>query len=137
VVVAEAQTKFGLTESRLGLTPATISPYVVARMGEGMARRVFMSSRVFGATEAQAMGIVARVVDADNLDAEVEAEILPYLSAAPEAVGRSKALARFLGPTIDETTINATIDHLVETWEGAEAKAGIEAFLTKTKPPWA
>ena len=137
VVVAEAETKFGLTETKLGLTPATISPYVVARMGEGMARRIFMSSRIFDAAEARTLGIIAHVVDADGLDAAVEAEVLPYLSAAPEAVGRAKALVRLLGPRIDEATINATIENLVEVWEGGEAKAGIEAFLTKTKPPWA
>ena len=137
VVVADADTKFGLTETKLGLTPATISPYVVARMGEGMARRVFMSSRLFDATEAQAMGIVARIVAADDLDAAVEAEVSPYLNVAPGAVGRSKALTRFLGPKIDEATIDATIEQLADTWEDPEAAAGIDAFLSKTKPPWA
>ena len=135
-VVAEAETKFGLTETKLGLIPATISPYVLARMGEGKARRVFMSSRIFGADEACDLGIVAKVVGADDLDAAVEAEVAPYLSVAPGAVGRSKALARFLGPRIDQATIDETIDRLVETWETDEAASGIAAFLNKTKAPW-
>ncbi|NNE89136.1 MAG: crotonase/enoyl-CoA hydratase family protein [Silicimonas sp.] len=136
VVVAERDTKFGLTETKLGLIPATISPYVLARMGEGMARRVFMSSRVFDVSEARTLGIVAKVVEARDMDAAVEAEVAPYLAVAPGAVGRSKALARFLGPRIDDQVINETIDRLVETWEGKEAADGIAAFLDKTIPPW-
>lgn len=136
VVVADAKTKFGLTETKLGLTPATISPYVVARMGEGMARRVFMSARLFDVREAQTLGIVARVTETDTMDAAVEAEVSPYLSAAPGAVADSKALARLLGPKIDEATIDRTIDQLAKTWDGEEAAAGIAAFFDKTKPPW-
>lgn len=134
VAVAEAGTKFGLTETRLGLIPATIGPYVVARMGEGKARRVFMSSRVFGADEARDLGIVAKV--ADNLDAAVEDEVAPYLSVAPDAVASAKALARALGPRIDEAVIRETIERLADTWEGEEASHGIEAFLGKTAPRW-
>ena len=137
VVVAEAGTKFGLTETKLGLIPATISPYVFARMGEGMARRVFMSSRIFEADEARDLGIVAKVADASGLDAAVEAEVVPYLSVAPGAVGRAKALARQLGPRIDNEVIEGTIDRLVETWETDEAAEGIKAFLNKSKPGWA
>ena len=101
-----------------------------------MARRVFMSSRVFDAKEACTLGVVARAVDTGELDAAVEAEVSPYLSTAPQAVANSKALARFLGPTIDDATIDATIDQLVETWEGKEAAEGISAFLNKAKASW-
>lgn len=136
VVVAEQGTRFGLTETKLGLIPATISPYVLARIGEGRARRVFMSSRIFDADEARDLGIVAKVVGADDMNDAVEAEIAPYLSVAPGAIGRSKALARSLGPVIDEAKINETIDRLVETWETEEAAEGIAAFLNKEKPSW-
>lgn len=136
VVVAAADTKFGLTETKLGLIPATISPYVIARIGEGKARRVFMSSRVFDAPEAHDLGLVAKVVTPGDLDAAVEAEIAPYLKAAPQAVAQAKALARALGPRIDQEVIDTTIERLVETWEGPEATEGIKAFLNKTKPGW-
>ncbi len=136
VAIAEDLTKFGLTETRLGLIPATIGPYVIARLGEGVARRIFMSARVFDGAEAARLGIIAQAVPAADLDAAVEAEIAPYLSVAPGAVGAAKALARRLGPLIDEATIDETISRLADTWEGAEAKAGIEAFLNKSKPPW-
>ena len=137
VAIASDETKFGLTETRLGLIPATISPYVIARMGEGRARRVFMSSRIFGAAEAAELGIIARAVPAPDLDEAVAAEIAPYLSVAPGAVGAAKRLARRLGPIIDEATMEMTINALADTWEGDEASAGIEAFLSKTPVPWA
>lgn len=137
VVVAEGETKFAFTETRLGLIPATIGPYVIARMGEGLARRVFMSSRVFGATEAAALGIIARVVSADAMAETVEAEVAPYLMVAPQAVGAAKALVRALGPVIDDAVIDRSIAMLADTWEGEEAAHGINAFLTRAKPRWA
>lgn len=136
-VIAEETAKFGLTETRLGLIPATISPYVIARLGEGKARRVFMSSRIFSAQEALDLGLIARVVPSADLEEAVEAEVAPYLSVAPGAVGAAKSLARFLGPTIDDAVIDETITRLADTWETPEAAEGIEAFLTKTKPSWA
>ena len=137
VVIAEAGAKFGLTETRLGLIPATIGPYVLARMGEGNARRVFMSARLFGAQEAQALGLIAKAVTEEELDAAVEAEVAPYLSVAPRAVGAAKALARSLGPRIDPDVIEDTIRRLADSWEDEEAAHGIEAFLTKRAPRWA
>lgn len=135
-VVAVDSAKFGLTEVRLGLIPATISPYVLARMGEGKARQVFMSARIFSATEAKDLNLVARVVSAENLDEAVEKEIKPYLGAAPAAVAASKALARSLGPTITDDVIDETIRRLAETWETPEAHEGISAFFDKRKPNW-
>jgi methylglutaconyl-CoA hydratase len=135
-VIAEHDTKFGLTETRLGLIPATISPYVIARMGEGRARRVFMSARIFAADEACQLGIVSGVETSDGLDARIEAEIAPYLSVAPNAVSASKRLARALGPQITPEIIDMTIQSLADTWEGEEAAHGISAFLGKSKARW-
>lgn len=136
VVIAASDAEFGLTETRLGLIPATVAPYVVARMGEGNARRVMLSARLFGADEARAHGIVSRVVGPDALDEAVEAEVKACLTVAPGAVGATKALIRSLGPVIDDAVITATIERLADTWEGEEATAGIDAFFTKTPPPW-
>ncbi|MGB0926916.1 MAG: crotonase/enoyl-CoA hydratase family protein [Pikeienuella sp.] len=137
VAIAADTAKFGLTETRLGLIPATIGPYVLARMGEGNARRVFMSARLFGAVEAAELGIVAKAVPEVDLDAAIEAEVAPYLSVAPGAVGRAKSLARYLGPRIDKAVIDETIERLADSWEDPEATAGIDAFFGKTPPPWA
>ncbi len=134
--IAADHAKFGFTETRLGLVPATISPYVLARMGEGMARRVFMSARLFGAEEAVALGLAAKAVPALMLDEAVEAEALPYLAAAPGAVARSKRLARMLGPKLDPETVEATIAALADAWEDPESHEGVAAFFEKRKPAW-
>ena len=136
VVVAASGVKFALTETRLGLIPATIGPYVIARVGEGVARRFFMSGRVFDSDEARALGIVAKVAEPGDLDDAVEREVRPYLSAAPGAVGAAKRLARALGPRIDEALIDETIERLADTWQTEEAREGIEAFFARRKPPW-
>jgi methylglutaconyl-CoA hydratase len=136
VAVGVEGARFGLTETKLGLTPATISPYVVARMGEARARRVFMSSRLFDANEAQALGLLAKVATPEALEAAIEAEVAPYLACAPGAVAEAKALVRMLGPQIDEAVIAATIGRLVERWESAEAVEGISAFFEKRMPDW-
>ena len=136
VAVAAQGTKFCFSETRLGIIPATIGPYVLARMGEGLARRVFMSARVFDAAEAGALGLLSRVVEEADLDAAVEAEVAPYLATAPGAVAAAKALARALGPRIDAEVIDDSIRRLADIWEGDEARIGIRAFLDKTTPPW-
>ncbi len=136
VVVAADAATFGLTETRLGLIPATISPYVVARIGEGQARPLFMSGRIFDAQEAQIAGLLTRAVPSDALDAAVDAEVAPYLQVAPGAVGQSKALARSLGMPITEAVIEATIKRLADVWETDEAREGISAFLEKRQPWW-
>jgi methylglutaconyl-CoA hydratase len=136
VVVAAEGTRFGLTETRLGLIPATIGPYVVARMGEARARRVFMSARLFDVEEARDLGLVARVVPAGGLDAAVEAEVAPYLDCAPGAVAEAKALVRRLGPVIDGDVLEATVEALVTRWASEEAEEGTRAFFARGKAPW-
>ena len=136
VAVGVEDAKFALTETRLGLIPATISPYVIARMGEGKARQVFMSGNRFDGRGAVTLGLLAKAVSADELDSAIEAEILPYLSTAPGAVQRAKRLARSLGPTIDEAVMLDTAKQLADCWENSEAQEGISAFLNKQKPSW-
>ncbi|TCL71138.1 crotonase/enoyl-CoA hydratase family protein [Rhizobium sp. BK251] len=134
--IAAATARFGLTEARLGLIPATISPYVVARIGEGRARPLFLSGRIIDAWQAHATGFVTRVVPEAELDDAVEAEVRSYLDAAPGAAGRAKALARSLGFPITDAVIEATIERLADTWETEEAREGISAFLERREPRW-
>lgn len=136
VAVGARGARFGLTETRLGLIPATIGPYVIARMGEDRARRVFMSARIFDAAEAEALNLLAYAVDPDDLDAAVEDEIAPYLATAPGAVAAAKRLVRALGPRIDPAVIELSVEALVSVWEGDEAPEGIGAFFDKRKPRW-
>ena len=136
LAIATEDASFGFTETRLGIIPATIGPYVLARMGEGMARRVFMSGRKFDAKEAVALGLIARCVAPSELADATRAEVAPYLSVSTEAVGRAKGLARRLGPKIDEETIALSIEALADAWESHAAKEGISAFLERRPPNW-
>jgi methylglutaconyl-CoA hydratase len=134
--IAADEAKFGLTEVRLGLIPATISPYVVARLTPPRAREVFFSGRIFGAEEAVRIGLVSRTTAADTLDAAVEAEIAPYLAAAPSAVAAAKALVHRFSPPIGESELQATATALADQWETSEAAEGIAAFFDRRPPPW-
>jgi methylglutaconyl-CoA hydratase len=133
-VISSSNVKFGFTETRLGLIPSTIGPYVVGKMGEAKAREVFMSGQTFNVVEAKKLNIVSEI--SENLDQSVESHLNPYLQTAPKAVGEAKALLRSLGPRIDEQVIEGTIERLADIWEGEEASHGIDAFLNKTKPRW-
>ena len=135
VAVAADGARFGLTETRLGLIPATIGPYVIARLGP-KARRVFMAPRLFGAAGAVELGIVAKAVPAGELDAAVEAEVAPYLDAAPGAVAGAKALARHLSGAPGNAEVEHSVAALVERWETDEARNGIAAFFDRRPPPW-
>jgi methylglutaconyl-CoA hydratase len=136
VAVGVEGAKFGLTETRLGLIPATIGPYVVARMGASRARRVFMSARIFDAAEAVELGLLAKAVAAEDLDAAVEAEVAPYLACAPGAVAKAKALVAALEPRVNDAVVDMTIAALVDAWESDEGPEGVSAFFEKRKPSW-
>ena len=136
VAIGVDSLKMGFTETRLGIIPATIGPYVLARMGEGRARRVFMSARLFGAAEAVDLGLLARAVPAADLDAAIEAEVVPYLSCAPGAVAAAKALALDLGGAATQDAVGLSIEALAARWETEEAEEGIAAFFDKRKARW-
>ena len=134
VVVATETAKFALTETRLGLIPATIGPYVMARMHPAALRRYFYSGQTFGAEAAREAGLVSVVATQDTLDAAVEAEVGSYLKCAPGAVAAAKALTQAHGVTQDQ--IDQSITALIARWESAEAGAGLSAFFAKDRPPW-
>lgn len=137
VAVAAEAARFGFTETKLGLIPATIGPYAIARMGGANARRVFMSGRVFGAREAVRLGLLAAAVLPAELDRAVAAHLDPYLEAAPGAVAAAKALARHLGGAPSPEDVAHSIEALVARWESPEAAEGIDAFFARRRPAWA
>lgn len=136
VAIGVDSLKMALTETKLGIIPATIGPYVIARMGEGRARRVFMSGRVFDAHEAVELGLLARSVPVADLDAAVEREVVPYLACAPGAVAAAKKLAQELGGAATEEAVAMSIAALAARWETEEAAEGIGAFFDKRKAAW-
>ena len=135
-VVAVDSARFGLTETRLGIIPATIGPYLIGKIGEGKSRRIFMSSRIFDASEALELGICSKVVSNGEIQQVVDREVQPYLNVSSTAVKRAKLLYRSLGQTIDSEVIEYTITQLADAWECEDAKVGITAFLEKRNPPW-
>lgn len=136
VTIGVSGGRFGLTESRLGLVPATIGPYVVRRLGAGTSRWLFTSPRLMNSEEAHGLGILSRVVQEAELDRSIEDVVVPFLMAAPDAVRKAKSLVRRLGGEIDKEAIQDSAELLVEVLEGDEAKSGIDAFFAKTTPPW-
>ena len=127
---------FGLTETRLGLIAATISPYVVARIGSTAARRHMLGSRIFDASEACRIGLLAQATTRDGLDAAVEVDVRAFLECAPGAIAATKHLIRTLSSAISADVIERTIQALVERWESPEAGEGIAAFLARRLPNW-
>lgn len=136
LTIGVAGTSFGLTETKLGLIPATISPYVIARIGVTAARRHMLASRLFNADEAHRIGLLSAVVAAEDLDAAVMAEAEPFLACAPGAVADAKALIRQVAPAPDRALIETTVELLVRRWESAESAEGIAAFFERRKPVW-
>ncbi|MBD9374717.1 crotonase/enoyl-CoA hydratase family protein [Rhizobium sp. ARZ01] len=134
--IAASDARFGLTETRLGLIPATISPYVIARIGSANALRYFTSARLFGADEALTVGLLNAEVEAEGLDAAVEREVAQYFATAPGAVAAAKALVHSVAAPIDESLIEMTLTRLADTWETAEAAEGIAAFFEKRPASW-
>ncbi|EPX80452.1 crotonase/enoyl-CoA hydratase family protein [Salipiger mucosus] len=129
--------KLGLTEVKLGLIPANIGPYVVARMGAVRAREVFMNGRIFGAEEAVRLDLLNRTVAPEDLDAAVADEIAAYLACAPGAVRAGKALLNDLAGRVSTAQVDEAIDALARRWESDEAREGISAFFDKRPAPWA
>ena len=128
IAVAQTDTKFGCTEVRIGLIPATISPYVIDRIGTTAARRYLLTAELFDATEAQRIGLVSAV--ADDAAAEAERLVETLLTVGPDAVRITKQLIR-------ERPSNEELARLIsEVRASAEGQAGLQAFLAREDPPW-
>lgn len=136
VSVGIAGARFGLTEVRLGLIAATISPHVVRRMGVRNARRTFLSGAVFSADKACAYGLLDEVVAQDELDDAVEREVRNHLEAAPQAVAETKRLIDYVSTHGVDDNLQYTAQKLADTWEAKEGRVGIRCFLDKQSPPW-
>lgn len=130
--------QFCLSEVKLGLMPSVIGPYVVAAMGQRAARRYFVTAEVINAAEAKANGLLHEVfasVEEMHLSAEQFSTML--LRNAPGAIGDTKKLiAEISGRVIDEALVSETAKWIADRRSTDEAKAGIEAFLSKQPAPW-
>jgi methylglutaconyl-CoA hydratase len=136
VAIGVEGARFGLTEVRLGLLPANISPFVVRRLGAAASRRLMLSGRIFEAAEAVELSLLHAAVPPGELDAAVEAEVAELLRAAPGAAAATKKLIRFVSTHDLEANLDYTAEALADGWESAEGQEGVEAFLAKRKPSW-
>ena len=137
VLLASSNVTFCLSEARLGLSPATISPYVVRAMGEQAARRYFVTAERFSATQAHAMGLVHEVCGADELDAEVAQMVETLAANGPKAARACKRLVRDVaGLPLDEPLRNETARRIADIRASDEGKEGLQSFLQKRKPGW-
>jgi methylglutaconyl-CoA hydratase len=128
--------KFGLTEVRLGLLPANISPYVVARIGAAASRETMLSGALFDTARAERIGLLTEVVAPEALDEAVERVVQAHLQAAPGAVADTKRLIAYVaGHDLDDSMIY-TADRLADAWETEEGIEGINGFLNKGTPSW-
>lgn len=134
--ICATNTRFGLTEVRLGLIPANISPYVVKRIGEANARAVMLSGALFKSDRAVQIGLLTEAVEASDLDARVEQIVTDHLEAAPGAVAMTKELISFVSTHGLDDNLLYTGDRLADAWESKEGAEGISAFLGKALPSW-
>lgn len=138
IAIGTPQARFGLTESRLGLLPAVISPYVIAAIGPRQARRWFATAETFDADTALQIGLLHQVVAADALDAAVDAQIALLCRAAPHAAATAKVLVRQVAGGGDTAALDrANADLIARLRVSAEGQEGLGAFLEKRPPAWA
>ena len=126
-----------LSEVKLGLIPATISPYVIRAMGARASHRYFLTAERFSAEEAHRIGFVHELVDADALDAKVGELAQALVSASPAAVRACKKLVQDVAERIiDDALIAATVEGIADIRASEEGREGVASFLQKRKPAW-
>jgi methylglutaconyl-CoA hydratase len=126
-----------LSEVKLGLIPATISPYVIRAMGARAAHRYFLTAERFGAAEAHRIGLVHEVVAADALDAKVAELTQALVSAGPNAVRACKKLLHDVAEReINDTLVRMTVERIADIRASSEGQEGVQSFLQKRPPDW-
>lgn len=137
IAIGTPDAKFGLTESKLGLLPAVISPYVIEAIGARQARRWFATAEIFGAELAHRMGLLHEVVPAEQLDAAVQRQVDLLLKAGPHAAAEAKVLVRRVAAEHDRAVLDADNAALIARLRvSAEGQEGLGAFLEKRRPAW-
>ncbi|MFD2365045.1 enoyl-CoA hydratase/isomerase family protein [Pseudoduganella sp. GCM10020061] len=137
IAVAVQEANFCLSEVKLGLIPATISPYVIKAMGENAARRYFLTAERFSAQEAHRIGFVHEVATVDTLDEVVGGIVKALVNNSPDAVRLAKELVRDIpGKPVTTELLADTADRIANIRASAEGREGVASFLEKRKPSW-
>ncbi|EIJ41899.1 enoyl-CoA hydratase/carnithine racemase [Beggiatoa alba B18LD] len=137
MVIASKQALFGLSEVKLGLIPAVISPYVIEAIGKRAARRYFLTGEIFDAHVAQQLGLVSEVVSPEELENYCNTLITHLLQNGPQAISAAKELVRAVSHgVIDDAMIALTAELIAMIRVSDEGREGISAFLEKRSPYW-
>jgi methylglutaconyl-CoA hydratase len=136
VVVAAEDAVFGFTEAKLGIVPAVISPFAVAKIGQSAARELFLTASRFSAARARDIGLVHRITDAGGLDAAVDALVGELLTSGPEATAGAKALIARVAGRDPAAVGDLTADTIARHRISREGQEGMRAFLEKRNAPW-
>ena len=137
IAVAVEEASFCLSEVKLGLIPATISPYVIKAMGENAARRYFVTAERFSASEAHRIGFVHELVPAAGLDEKVAAIAKALVTNSPNAVAEAKKLVRDIaGKDVTDALLLDSAERIAKIRASLEGREGVASFLEKRKPTW-
>lgn len=137
MAIATERASFCLSEVKIGLVPATISPYVIAAIGQRASRRYFTTAERFDAQTARQLGLVSEVIDADKLDSAIEDIVTALLANGPIAIKHAKQLIfNISGKPIDTALIEQTCEVIAATRVSDEGQEGLNAFLEKRSPKW-
>lgn len=136
MVIASADTVFSFSEVKLGIAPATISPYVIRRIGEYGAKELMLTGKKFSSSEAGKWNLINLVVSEDKLDDAVQEFTNQFITAAPEAVKETKKLIRHVVSSHHEDLNDFTAELIAQLRASDEAREGMNAFFEKRKPGW-
>jgi methylglutaconyl-CoA hydratase len=136
IVIATESTRFAFSEVRLGIAPAVISPYIIKKIGENMARVLFVTGERFSAARALSIGLVHSIVPAEHLDDAIQKAIDELLRGAPQAIRACKTLALQVGQMTNEQASQYTAETIAHLRVSPEGQEGLKAFLEKRSPYW-
>lgn len=136
IVVAAEDAVFGFTEAKLGIVPAVISPFVIAKIGQSAARELFLTAARFPAARAKEIGLVHVVEDAGSLDATIETLVKELLTSGPEAIAGAKALIANVAGRDPASVADLTAETIARHRVSREGQDGMRAFLERRKTPW-
>jgi methylglutaconyl-CoA hydratase len=136
IVIAADDTVFAFSETKLGILPAVISPYVIAKIGVSAARELFLTGARFDAGRARELGLVHKLVPAASLDETVNAYLREILMSAPTAIAAAKDLIKEVQGMRPAEVIGVTTSRIAEQRVSADGQEGMRAFLEKRKPKW-
>ncbi len=136
IAIAEDAAVFGFTETKLGILPAVIAPYVLPKIGLSAARELFLTGRRFSAARAREIGLVHQVVPKEELDAAVDRYLDELLGASPTGIAAAKALIPQVWERSPQDAMTITVDAIAAQRVSLEGQEGLKAFLEKRKPSW-